>query len=415
MKGKNLLVVVLVFLGLFVRLYNFKERMTFGPEQARSLVVAGRYITEKPSLLGQEYFRVTSEGHKLFSGAVFNYSLVPLQLLFNFDPLPITVFFAFLNVFTGLVLFWVAKKIFGYSFAVLSLGLFLFNDYMIYHSTFIWNYNYLPLVGILCFYLLYQMKKNSKRLLFVFFLGILSGVGVSLQYLFALLGLGVFLYVLWFSKEKIKASAIFVFGAILGNLPMVIFDLRHNFYHLVTAWQYFLGAFKGGSGVQLAYYHFLPLWPIFLILLSFVVVKLLNKSKPLGILAVIAYLYLSLTSPKVSFGKAVGMPDGLTYGDVIEASESIAKDVRGDFNVASLLDFDTRGYILRYPVEFMYWKKPKGDEDYSGTPFLYVLAERSYNFEDPGVWELRVNLPYKSEILKEIDQRYAVFRLTHED
>lgn len=415
MKVKNLLVVALLFLGLFVRLYNFKDRMTFGPEQARSLVVAGRYVSQRPSLLGQEYFRATSNGHKLFSGAIFNYSLVPLQLLFDFEPLPITIFFAFLNVFTGLVLFWVARKIFGYTFAVLSLGLFLFNDYMIYHSLFIWNYNYLPLVGIFCFYFLYQTKKNPKRLLFVFLLGFISGIGVSLQYLFAIMAAGVFLYVLKVGKEKIKGFVIFLSGAILGNLPMILFDLRHNFYHLATAYQYFLDAIRGRSNLGIACYHFLPLWPIFLILLSSLLVKLLNKSKPLGILVVAAYLYFSLTSPRVSFGKAVGMPEGLTYQDVIRASESIANDAHGDFNVASLLDFDTRGYILRYPLEFMYGKKPKGDEDYPNTPLLYILAGRDYNFEDPGVWELKVNLPYKHEILKEIDQRYAVFKLTHED
>lgn len=415
MKGKNLLVVALVFLGLFVRLYNFKDRMTFGPEQARSLVVSGRYITEKPSLLGQEYFRVTGAGHKLFSGAVFNYSLVPLQLLFDFDPLPISVYFAFLNVFTGLVVFWVARKIFGYSIAVLSLGLFLFNDYMIYHSTFIWNYNYLPLVGILCFYFLYKITKKRKELLPVFLLGLVSGIGVSLQYLFAILAAGAFLYVLRVGKEKIKASLIFVLGAILGNLPMVVFDLRHNFYHLGTAYQYFLDSIRGGSNLQIGYYHFLPLWPVFLVFLSYFILKLLNKSKPLGVLAVVAYLYLSFASPKVSFGRAVGMPERLAYEEIRVASESIASDARGDFNVVSLLDFDTRGYILRYPLEFMYDKKPKGDEDYPKTSLLYVLAERGYNFDEPGVWELTVNLPYKYEILKGIDEKYAVFKITHED
>ncbi len=415
MKVNYFLVAVFIFLGLFLRLYNFRERVVFGPEQARSLVVSGRYLTEKPSLLGQEYFRTTSAGHKLFSGAVFNYSLIPLQLLFDFDPLPITIYFAFLNVFTGVVLFWVARKIFGSKVGILSLVLFLFNDYMIYHSTFIWNYNYLPLAGIFCFYLLNGFKKDPKRLFRVFLLGIVVGLGVSLQYLFALLGVGIFFYLIWLTREKIKAGLVFVGGALLGNLPMVIFDLRHNFYHLATVWQYVLDVSRGEEGPKLAYYHLLPFWPIFFLLLSFILVKLLAKSKPLAILVMAVYLYFNLTSPRVSFGKAVGMPEGLTYDKVMEAAETIAGHVSGNFNVVSLLDFDTPGYILRYPLEFMEAKKPKDDEDYPGTAVLYVLAERDYNFDYPGVWELRVNLPYKYEILKEIDEKYAVFRVTRED
>lgn len=77
MRFKDLLVYLIIILSIFVRLYNFEERMTFGSEQARSLVVSGRYIEEKPSLLGQEYFRLTSSGHKLFSGALFSYRPCP--------------------------------------------------------------------------------------------------------------------------------------------------------------------------------------------------------------------------------------------------------------------------------------------------------------------------------------------------
>ena len=127
MSFKNIFIILIIIFALFVRFYNFADRVTFGSEQARSLIVSGRYIKEKPSLLGQEYFRVTSSGHKLFSGSLFSYSLVPLQLIFNYKPIPITAYFAFLSVFTGLLLFLLTKKVLNFSVAIFSLIIFLFN------------------------------------------------------------------------------------------------------------------------------------------------------------------------------------------------------------------------------------------------------------------------------------------------
>ena len=145
----NLLLILIFIVATGVRFYNFSNRVTFWSEQARSLIVSANYIKVKPSLLGQEYFRQDSNSHIIYSGALFNYSLVPLLIVSNYDPVRITAFFAVLNLVTGLVLYLVVKKIFGDKIAIISTILFLFNDFMIYHSLFIWNYNYLPIVGIL--------------------------------------------------------------------------------------------------------------------------------------------------------------------------------------------------------------------------------------------------------------------------
>lgn len=97
---KNYLILFSIFFVAFViRFYNFSDRFTFGPEQARSLMVSSNYIQDKPSLLGQEYFRSNSYGHKLYTSAVFNYTLVPLLLAPNYDPVLITVYFVLLFIF----------------------------------------------------------------------------------------------------------------------------------------------------------------------------------------------------------------------------------------------------------------------------------------------------------------------------
>lgn len=220
---KNRLLILIIVLAAVIRFYNFGDRMVFWTEQARSLITSSDYLI-KPSLLGQEYFREDSFGHKIFSGAYFNYSLVPLIVAFRGDPLPITAYFALLNLFTGYIIFVLVKRIHDTGVAYLSMFLFLFNDYMVYHSLFIWNYNYLPLVGIILYYLVIKNLKKpvSKRILAT---GLLSGLGVSLQILFIPLALVILLVSLFNSGKKFLHFLIFSGGMVLGNLPMVLFDL----------------------------------------------------------------------------------------------------------------------------------------------------------------------------------------------
>src|SRR5258706_9224659 len=100
LKKNNILIIVILILASFVRFYNFPNRVTFWTEQARSLIVSANYIREKPSLLGQEYFRQDSNSHIIYSGALFNYSLLPLLVISNYDPVIITSYFTLLNLFT---------------------------------------------------------------------------------------------------------------------------------------------------------------------------------------------------------------------------------------------------------------------------------------------------------------------------
>ena len=411
MKLKILFIILIIVLALFVRYYRFESRMTFDSEQARSLVVSGNYLKDKLSLLGQEYFRVTSAGHKLYSGAIFSYTLVPLQILFKYDPILITAFFSVLNVFTGLVLFWVVKKMMGYKMAFLSIILFLFNDLMINHSLFIWILNYLPLLGTLILYEGYLLY-NKPKVIYSFVFGLLLGVGINFHYVmipFTFL-LGVF--VVWRSKKRLVAVFVYTIGVILGNLSMILFDLRHNFYHLRTLWQYMLYTFHTPGQAGISYYHFFALWPIFVILGAFVILFIYRKNRFAGILLVVVYIYFNLTSRWVSFSRPVGMPEGLTYAKILSASEAIAKDKPDNFNVAVLFGFDARGFILRYPVEFIYGDKPLGVEDYPKATSLYVLAENDYNFAGSGRWELKTFPLSKMTTLKVIDERYSVYKIT---
>ncbi|MCX6704814.1 MAG: glycosyltransferase family 39 protein, partial [Candidatus Woesebacteria bacterium] len=404
------LVIIFAFAAL-VRFYNFPNRVTFWSEQARSLIVSADYL-KKPSLLGQSYFvREDTNSHVLYAGAMFNYSLIPLLLISNYDPIVITVFFTLLNLFTGLVIYLVVKKIFSREIAIVSCMLFLFNDWMIYHSLFIWIYNLLPLLGILILYFIRQYFKNRKSS-GIFILGLLSGFGVSLQFLFLPIALAVYVILLLGSRRKIIDTILFIFGMTLGNLPMIIFDLRHNFYESRTLIQYFLDTLAGRSNAAIAYYYFLPFWPILAIIGGLVIFRIWKKSRFLSVLIVILYLVLNLTSNRINWKIPTGMPAGLTAKDIDYSSKMIAGDINGNFNVSEVLDFDKRAYVLRYFVEYKYGKKPLDEVSYQNLQTLYVLAQKDYDFNKSDVWEITAGGPYKISHFFDVGQGYSIFKLT---
>lgn len=401
----NLLIVSNFIISCFVRFYNFPNRITFWSEQARSLVVTAEYL-KKPSLLGQEYFRVDSYGHKIFSGAIFNYSLLPLYLLSK-DPQIITIYFTLLNVFTGGFICLLVKRIYNQKIAIVSTTLFLFSGHMIYHSLFIWNYNYLPLLGLFAFYLFNQIvKKHFKR--HVFLLGLVSGLAVSIQILLIPFVILMFGGLLLKSNKKLQDIAVFLPALLLGNFPMVIFDLRHDFYQTKTLLRYLQDTLIGKSDAGISYYYFLPFWPVAATFVARYLVKL--KISYLYLIIGI-YVFINLRTPLVRFNMPTGMPSGIIVKDIDLASQKIAENASGEFNVSEVLDFDKRAYVLRYFVEYKYGKAPQSEIKYDGLDELYVLSENGFDFKKSGVWEINTGGPYNISKLTDVGTGYSIYKL----
>ena len=101
----------------------------------------------------------------------------------------------------------------------------------------------------------------------------------------------------------------------------------------------------------------------------------------------------------------------MTISDMDKAASQIANDATGEFNIAEVLDFDKKAYVLRYFTEFKYGKKPLSDTKYEKLRLLYVLAENGYNFSTSGVWEINSGGPYKVNLLGNVGTEYTIFKL----
>lgn len=404
---------LILLLATLIRFYNFSDRINFGPEQAISLIVSSDYVNEKFSLLGlPNVQRTTSMGHILYSPSPFNFSLVPLLIILNYDPVLITAYFAILSLITGIVLYLLVMKVFNKTIAILSAAIFLFNDYIIHHSTFIWIVNYLPLVSLLIGLMIYKLYKNKNSLTAVFTIGLLSSICIGLEYFFVFTAIFLFLLVIFISQKKLMATIFFILGAILGNLPTIIFDLSHNFYHLNTLWQYSLETINNPGQSKISYYHFFQFWPYLAILAGLAIYKIYTFSKPLASIILILIISLNLTSPKVSFYSPVGMYKNLNFSKINQAAKIIAADNPQNFNVVMTFDFDSRAHPLRYLLKYKYGFKPMGVEDYPKSKSLYVFTEESYPLGSSSLWEISSFKPTTTQKIGIIDN-FSVFKLTN--
>ena len=409
---ENVIFFVILALAILVRFYNFSNRVTFGPEQAISLITSGEMIKGKFSLLGQENVqRITSDGHKIFSGSLFTYSLIPPQIIFKFEILPITAWFTFLNITTGLVLFFLVKKIHSKKTAVFALILFLFNYLMIYHSLFIWILNYLPLVGILTYYFLYEFKSRQSYK-YAVILGLLTGIGFSLEYLYLIFAAITFILICKYAVKRLKTGIIFIISALIPNLPLLLFDIRHDFYHFRTLAGYTMDVFRGKAFSGFAYYDLLPIVPLVFIVLAVFLEKLYRRHKALTVGLLIGYLVLNFESGWVSLNKPTGMPADLTVPNIMKAAAAIANDGPKNYNVAVINDFDTRGHVLRYPLEFIYNSHPNDQENYPGSSMLYVLSPTGYNFSGDVPWEISSFRENQIVKISDAGMGFAVYKLT---
>jgi len=172
-----------------------------------------------------------------------------------------------------------------------------------------------------------------------------------------------------------------------------------------------LDTLHGKSGAGFAYYYLLPLWPIFSVVAAWLIIKLSRNNKFISISLLSLYILINLFSSKISWNTPIGMPQGLTVKDIASVAEKIFQDSKGDFNVAEVLDFDKRAYVLRYYLQYKDGKKPLGVTDYPNAGLLYVLSQKDYNFVTSDVWEVRAGGPYEISLLSDIGQGYAIYKL----
>lgn len=166
------------------------------------------------------------------------------------------------------------------------------------------------------------------------------------------------------------------------------------------------------SGSQAHY--LLPLWVVMLIVVPLVFKRLYN-SKKLFLFFVILLLGVNiLTSARNLFlDHGYDMPKGWTMKKAIRAGDIISRDAKThpNFNVAFLLDGNTRTYPIRYVLASK-GIKPQSAESYPASDYLYVISRgRSEDLLSSQVWEITSLSPFTIGERWNLDEGIYLYRI----
>ena len=314
-KLEFLLLVIILVVGAFLRLYRIADYMTFLGDEGRDVIVVRNLLVHAdPILIGPG----SSVGN-IYLGPLYYYMMAPALLLAGFSPIGPAVMVALFGIATIFFLWYVIRAWFpNYKAGALALALlYAISPTVIIFSRSSWNPNIMPFFSLLAIWSLWKIHYD-RGYKWLTVLGVSFALVLNSHYLGILLAPVILIY--WLvslialrGKEEEKGRflnysliACVVFLFLMS--PLLIFDLRHNFQNSRALLLFITnrdGSFKGIgdalSGIQMVYTNMftrLPagrsaaigLWAAVISAIFFVNILLLGRGsvkirRPLGILA----------------------------------------------------------------------------------------------------------------------------------
>lgn len=250
------LIVVILAIAAFMRLYRIQDYMTFLGDEGRDVLVVYNILHGHLTLLGP----AASVGG-FFLGPIYYYFMTPFLLLFNYNPVGPAVMVALFGIATVWLIFKVGSELMNQRVGIISAFLYAISPIVIAYSRSSWNPNIMPFFSLLTLYILYKaLQKNNSKLFIL--CGIFLGVAMQLHYLSIFLGVVIVAYV--FStrivqgiRNKfqenlgtiIKDYFFIILGFVVGWFPFLVFEIRHGFQNIISIISFVFRSGDTGAGV----------------------------------------------------------------------------------------------------------------------------------------------------------------------
>ncbi|MDD4938179.1 MAG: glycosyltransferase family 39 protein [Candidatus Shapirobacteria bacterium] len=245
--SKYWVLIIILLLGAFLRLYQIGDYMEFLGDQGRDVTIIRDFLKN-----GDLFFigPQTSIGN-MYLGPYFYYLIAPSLWLANYNPIGPAIFIALINIATIFLIYFVSKHWFNQSTGLIASFMFATSPVVIKYSNFIWNPNIMPFFALLFIFLFFEAIFHQKYRYFIWatlaFVMVINSHYLGLA-LLPLVGLYWLIQFIKFFKNKspqIKPflinSLIALFVFIISLTPQILFDIKHqgqNFHALVNFFTY---------------------------------------------------------------------------------------------------------------------------------------------------------------------------------
>jgi len=368
----------LIFIGfIFTRSLYFVDFLNWSQDQAECAIAAlDIWRNKKLTLIGPQ-ISATFEGRLLFQGPMTYYLFLIFLLAGHWDPVKASYFFMLFAGFLIFPLFYGIRRITNEKVAYLIVLIYSFLPYYINYTRFLWN-STLQLTFSILFIYFFSFYQKNKSLKYFFISSFFLGFLLQFHYQFILIILIFFVYFLFLKRISIKEWSIFILGIVLGFLPLIIFELRHQFYNIKTAILFIKNWSKVDKPGNFNMPHYyLTISFLFLTFLSYKLKNFFNnklKWKFIIILGIGLFLNASFKSIKKPNQSYWAPSEGWKYSMEEKAYQIIKKQpIKKDFNVADLSYYNTKAAVIKY-----FLKRDNFSinfDDYYQNQYLYVISK----------------------------------------
>jgi len=244
-KINIILVVAILLLAAFLRLYKISDYMTFLGDEGRDVLVAKGILEGHLTLLGPR-----ASAGDFFLGPVYYYMIAPFLWLFRFDPVGPAVMVALLSVATTFLVYYIGKKFFDEKAGLFAASLYAVSPLVIRYAHSSWNPDVVPFFSLLFIYILFKAVEMKQVWKYFLFSGILLGILLQLHYITLFLIVVGVLYIFLAGRfltkntpvtQIIKQYAYLLGGFLVGFSPFLAFEVRHGFPNMKTIIRFIFG------------------------------------------------------------------------------------------------------------------------------------------------------------------------------
>lgn len=400
-RREFILISFFVIIFIAVRSINFSRHLNFSFDQAWSSTKALEIWRSKEITLVGPGSSLVVYGKQVLQGSVNYYFNLLFLLLGNFDPIKSSYVLMLFIAIMMFPLYYGVKWLHDIKTAIFVLTIYALAPYYIDFTRFFFGPVFqLAILPFLVFFMGLHKKTRQRRYLFCVFVA--SGVLLQFHYQTLIVIVILSLYYLLESKNRLQKMLIMASGVIVGYLPMIIFELKNEFYNLKVLSEYIKFA-KKPSDFFFVPHRYLSISLILLLVFAPLYKRFLTGRRLifLSLTLFILDLFLYFPTPKQAFGMS---PDW-NYLMEKKAYEIIKKENLKNFNIVNHI-YDNKSVVIKYHLKLDNYDIDY--EDYYRNRYLFVISNTDEIFQDPA-YELNTFKPNKKIKQWKLNDTYNLY------
>lgn len=246
-KRIDTLIILLIAAGIILRFHQLPSRQYWMIDEERDAFIVKKILVDKhPTLIGG----ALPGGFYLAPG--YFYISASLYFFSKLNPQTLGYVAATSGILTIPLLFYITRRMFNRKTAFLAAFFYTFSYLTIIYNRTWWPLTFSPLITLATYYCLWRIVsqfQKSQKITLIWTLLLAIAIIIGLQSDPSSLSLLVLTILIWFVFHlpiKIKQVIIPTALVIFSHIPLVIFDLRHDFLNAKALLKFLTGGTGAG-------------------------------------------------------------------------------------------------------------------------------------------------------------------------